>query len=133
MARIWPVLLLFLAATALALILPRETARAQRLAFSSPMDSSRPGRVRRVQADLARHVESWQGSRDCRAPARARAALKPVLARWLGGRMTDRPHQKLARWGYHSGEIWHEAQAFDNRSWCRAGFRRVIAFADFRM
>ncbi|ESZ86332.1 MAG: hypothetical protein Q27BB25_14580 [Blastomonas sp. CACIA14H2] len=132
MARTWPVLLLILAVAALVLVLPRQTARAQMLAFASPMDAASQGRVRRVQSDLARHVESWQGARDCHAPARARAALKPVLARWLGGRMTDRPTERLARWGYHSGDIWHEAQVIGGQPQCRAGFRRVIAFADFR-
>lgn len=133
MARTWLVLLLILAVAALALMLPRETVRAQMLAFSSPAGPvDRPGNVHRVQADLARNVESWMGTRDCRAPARARAALKPVLARWLGGRMTDRPHQRLARWGYHSGDVWHEAQTVGGQPQCRAGFRRVIAFAEFR-
>lgn len=133
MARTWPVVLLVLAMSALALMLPRETVRAQMLAFSSPVDAAkRPAMVHRVEADLARNVESWMGSRDCRAPARARAALKPVLARWLGGHMTDRPHQRLARWGYHSGDIWHEAQTVGGQPQCRAGFRRVIAFAEFR-
>jgi len=132
MARTWLVLLLFLAVAALALMVPRETARAQRLEFASPRDKSFNGSAQRVQADLARNVESWQGARDCRSPARARAALKPVLAQWLGRRMTDRPMQRLARWGYHSGDIWHEAQVIDGQPHCRAGFRRVIAFAEFR-
>jgi hypothetical protein len=132
MARTWLVLLLLLAVAALALLLPRETVRAQRLEFASPMNASTADRVRRVEADLARHVESWQGARDCRSPARARAALKPVLAQWLGRRMTDRPMQRLARWGYHSGDMWHEAQVIDGQPHCRAGFRRVIAFAEFR-
>lgn len=132
MTRVWPVLLLILAVMALALSWPRAPARAQMLAFASPMDAAAPGRVRRIQADLARNVESWQGGSDCRSPSRARAALKPVLARWLGGRMTDRPNQRLARWGYHSGDIWYEAQVINGQSQCRAGFRRVIAFADFR-
>lgn len=133
MARTWPFVLLVLAMTALALTLPREPVRAQMLAFSSSADSAdRPGKVNRVEADLARNVESWMGGRDCRAPARARAALKPVLARWLGGRMTDRPHQRLARWGYHSGDVWHETQTVGGQRQCRAGFRRVIAFAEFR-
>lgn len=133
MARTWPVVLLVLAMAALALMLPRDTARAQMLAFSSPVDAAeRSAKVQRVQADLARNVESWVGDRDCRAPARARAALKPVLAHWLGGRMTDRPHQRLARWGYHSGDVWHETQTVGGQPQCRAGFRRVIAFAEFR-
>ncbi len=132
MARTWPVLLLLLAVLALALAIPRDTARAQMLAFASPMEANAAGRVQRVQADLARNVESWQGRRDCRSPRRARAALKPVLARWLGHRMTDRPHNRLARWGYHSGDIWHEAQIVDGQQQCRAGFRRIIAYADFR-
>lgn len=131
MARTWPALLLILAMVALVL-LPRETARAQMLAFASPMDAGSTDRLMRVEADLARNVESWQGTRDCRSPDRARAALKPVLARWLGGRMTDRPRQRLARWGYHSGDIWHETQVIGGQPQCRAGFRRVIAFADFR-
>lgn len=132
MTRVWPVLLLILAVTALAFTWPKEPARAQMLAFASPMDTAAPGRIWRIQADLARNVESWQGVGDCRSPRRAHAALKPVLARWLGGRMTDRPNQRLARWGYHSGDIWHETQVIDGQSQCRAGFRRVIAFADFR-
>lgn len=132
MARTWLVLLLILAVAALALMVPRETARAQRLEFTSPSDTAFKGSVERVQADLARNVDSWQGARDCRSPARARAALKPVLAQWLGRRMTDRPMQRLARWGYHSGDMWHEAQVIDGQPHCRAGFRRVIAFAEFR-
>ena len=132
MARTWPVLVLLVAMMALALSGPRESARAQLLAFASPVHAPASGRVRRVEADLARSVESWQGSQDCRSTERARAALKPVLARWLGSRMTDRPRQRLARWGYHSGDIWHESQTIAGRSQCRAGFRRVIAFADFR-
>lgn len=132
MTRTWLVLLLILAVAALALMVPRETARAQRLEFASPRDKSLNGSVQRVQADLARNVDSWQGARDCRSPARARAALKPVLAQWLGRRMTDRPMQRLARWGYHSGDMWHEAQVIDGQPHCRAGFRRVIAFAEFR-
>lgn len=132
MARTWLVLLLILAVAALALMVPRETARAQRLEFASPRDKSLNGSVQRVQADLARNVDSWQGARDCRSPARARAALKPALAQWLGRRMTDRPMQRLARWGYHSGDMWHEAQVIDGQPHCRAGFRRVIAFAEFR-
>ena len=132
MARTWLVLLLILAVAALAFMVPRETARAQRLEFASPRDKSFNGSVQRVQADLARNVDSWQGARDCRSPARARAALKPILAQWLGRRMTDRPMQRLARWGYHSGDIWHEAQVIDGQPHCRAGFRRVIVFAEFR-
>ncbi len=132
MARTWLAMLALLSVAALALVLPREVARAEMLAFSSLLDTAAKDRVQRIEADLARHVESWQGSRDCRAASRARAALKPVLGRWLGGRMTDRPHQRLARWGYHSGDVWHEIQIIDGRSQCRAGFRRVIAFAEFR-
>lgn len=132
MARTWLVLLLILAVAVLSLGWLSEPARAQLLAFASPSNSAFKGSVQRVQADLARNVDSWQGKADCRSPARARAALKPVLAQWLGSRMTDRPMQRLARWGYHSGDVWHEAQLVDGRSRCRAGFRRVIAFADFR-
>lgn len=132
MARTWLVLLLILAVAALALMVPRGTARAQRLEFASPSDTALKGSVHHVQADLARNVDSWHGARDCGSPARARAALKPALAQWLGRRMTDRPMQRLARWGYHSGEIWHEAQVIDGQPQCRAGFRRVIAFAEFR-
>lgn len=133
MARIWPALLLFLtAAMALVVALPRDTAQAGRLAFASPVHSTSPGRVQRVQSDLARAVESWRGNRDCHAPQRARRALKPVLARWLGSRMTDQPRRRLARWGYHSGDIWHEDRVVDGQPQCSAGFRRVIAFAEFQ-
>ena len=133
MALKWPVMLLVLAVSALGLAWPHDPVRARKLAFASPVHAAgSEGRVQRVQTDLARNVESWRGTRDCRSPQRARAALKPVLARWLGMRMTDRPRQKLARWGYHSGDIWHEQRTIDGQPQCSGGFRRIIAFADFR-
>ena len=135
MARPWLTLLLPLAALGFALAWPRETARAEMLTFASPMQSSdRHDRaaMMRVQADLARTVESWQGERDCSSPVRARAALRPVLANWLGARTTERPSKRLAQWGYHSGDVWHETRTVDGRTRCSGGFRRVIVYADFR-
>lgn len=131
MARNWPLMALLLMGLVLATAWPRGSARAEPLAFSSSRQTASPGRVRQVQADLARNVESWQGA-DCRSPRKARAALRPALANWLGRRMIDRPGQKLVRWGYHSGDIWHEERLVARKRQCRAGFRRLIVFAEFR-
>lgn len=132
MVRPRPVLVMLFAGLVLALNGPGENARAQALAFASPLHSTAPGKLHRIEADLARHVESWEGKADCRSTRRARAALKPAMARWLGAQMMERPSRRLARWGYHSGILWDEAQVFGGEARCRAGFRRVIAFADFR-
>lgn len=130
MARKWPLIALLVTALMLTLAWPRGSARAEPLAFSSPRQTASTGRIRHVQADLARSVESWQGT-DCRSPRKARAALRPALASWLGRRMIDRPGQRLVRWGYHSGDIWHEERMVARERQCRAGFRRLIVFADF--
>lgn len=132
MTRPWLSLVLPIAALLLALAWPRQTARAEPLSFASPMHSAPPGKSVRVKADLARRIDVWHGKDDCRSPGRARAALTPVLSRWLGTRMTERPAKRLAQWGYHSGDIWHEDRVIDGQRQCSGGFRRVIAFADFR-
>lgn len=111
---------------------PSHMARAHPLAFESPVQEAAHGRKVRVQADLARQVESSKGGADCQSPHRARTALTPVLSRWLGARMTERPTKRLAQWGYHSGNLWHEDRIVDGRPRCSGGFRKVIAFADFR-
>ncbi|PXW77668.1 hypothetical protein C7451_104163 [Blastomonas natatoria] len=131
MARKWPLLALLLMGSILTLAWPRGSARAEPLAFSSPRHTAGTGRIRHVQADLARTVESWQGT-DCHSPGKARAALRPALANWLGYRMIDRPGRQLVRWGYHSGDIWHEVRIVARKRQCRAGFRRLIVFAEFR-
>lgn len=127
-------LLLILAVGLLALAWPRHHVQAQALSYASPVHAANtrrpPGRLR-VTADLARTIDSWKGQRDCQSPTRARAALKPVLARWLGGRVTGRPSRRLVRWGYHSGDVWHEDRIIEGQAHCIAGFRKVIAFADF--
>ncbi|WP_152414532.1 hypothetical protein [Blastomonas sp. AAP53] len=127
-------LLLILTACLLVLAWPRHDVHAHRLSYASPVHAAdkgrRAGRLR-VQTDLARTIDSWQGRRDCQSSGRARAALRPVLARWLGGRVTDRPSLRLVRWGYHSGDVWHEDRIIEGQARCIAGFRKVIAFADF--
>ena len=132
MTRAWLSLLLPIAAVLLAVAWPREPVRAERLSFASPMRAAPPGVPARVQADLARRIDVWHGIGDCRSPRRARAALIPVLSHWLGARTTERPTKRLAQWGYHSGDIWHEDRVIDGQRKCSGGFRKVIAFADFR-
>ncbi len=123
-------------AFAMALIaLPGPPGRvdAQMLAFrSTGGDADTVGKRKRVQADLARQVESWRGGSGCAATARARAALKPVFARWLGAQTIAHPDRKLAGWGYHSGDIWTESRTVDGKRACSAGFRKLIAYAEFR-
>lgn len=131
MARNWLPRVLLAGALMLVLALPPWPARGEPLAFSSPRQTAISGQVRYVQADLARSVESWRGA-DCRSPRKARIALRPALANWLGYRMIDRPGRRLVRWGYHSGDIWHEKGMAASERHCRAGFRRLIVFAEFR-
>ncbi len=132
MTRPWLSLLLLLAALMLVLTWPREPARAEPLAFKSPMYSAPGGKPVRVKADLARRIDVWHGKADCRSPHRARAALMPILSHWLGARTTERPSKRLAQWGYHSGDIWNEDRVIDGEPRCSGGFRKVIAYADFR-
>ncbi|WP_033924044.1 hypothetical protein [Sphingomonas sp. 35-24ZXX] len=132
MTRAWLSLLLLIMAVLLVVAWPRHAAQAEMLAFASPRQSSPSGKPVRVKADLARRIDVWHGKDDCRSPDRARAALTPILSQWLGTRMTERPSRQLAQWGYHSGDIWHEDRVIDGKRQCSGGFRRVIAYADFR-
>lgn len=132
MARMEIVLAMLASALLAASAVPAPTAHAQMLSFRSPGDVTSGGKRTRVQADLARRVDSWQGARDCASASRARAALKPVLARWLRVQTEARPGRKLALWGYHSGDIWTEHRIADGKPACSAGFRRLIAYAEFR-
>lgn len=132
MTRPWLSLLLLLAALMSILTWPREPARAELLLFASRLQTAPRGTSVRVKADLARRIDVWHGSSDCRSPRRARAALMPILSHWLGARTTERPSQQLAQWGYHSGDIWNEDRVIDGLPRCSGGFRKVIAYADFR-
>lgn len=118
-------------AVLIALAVPAPMASAQMLSFRSPPHASGTGRRVRVQADLARRVASWQGSRACASARLARSALKPVVAQWLGTQMMANPGKTLTQWGYHSGDIWVENHTVDGVHRCRAGFRKLIAFAEF--
>jgi hypothetical protein len=140
MARIW--LSLALGASALAMLLPcaSPTAlQAQTVAApSKPLSyhvieqSTGRGETTRVQADLARMIESWQGADGCDTPQRARQALRPVVTRWLEQQKAARPRQRIAAWGYHSGDVWSEYRVVDGKPQCSAGFRKLIAYANFR-
>lgn len=131
MARLGIILAMFAAALLAASAAQTPTANAQMLSFRSTGDAPGSGRRTRVQADLARKVDSWQGVRDCGSAARARAALNPVLVRWLRAQTDARPGRRLALWGYHSGDIWTENRIADGKPACSAGFRKVIAYAVF--
>ncbi len=132
MARPGLSLLLPLAALPLALAWPGAPAQAEMLAFASPAQAAAGGDRVRVQADLARKVDIWHGSSDCRSRRRAHAALMPALSQWLGARLTERPTKRLAQWGYHSGDVWNEDRRVDGKPQCMGGFRKLIAYADFR-
>jgi hypothetical protein len=132
MTRMWIGLALFMASLLIALTVPARQVDAQMLAFHSASNTRTDSPNSRIQADLARRVESWQGTRDCAANSRARSAVKPVLAHWLGTQMMAHPGRKLGAWGYHSGDIWAEDRVIDGKPVCSAGFRKLIAYADFR-
>lgn len=132
MTRLWIGLTLLATTSLISLTVPAREGNAQMLAFQSASHSADRGTGSRIQADLARQVESWHGIRGCTEPSRARSALKPALARWLGRQVMARPGRKLALWGYHSGDVWTEDRIADGKPACSAGFRKLIAYADFR-
>lgn len=137
MTRLWIGLTLFVTALLIALVLPAWQVRAQKLEFHSQNQSPQnhflaAGQPSRVEVDLARRIESWQGTRTCASGNRARLALKPVFAHWLGLQMMAHPGKTLALWGYHSGDIWAEDRIADGKPRCSAGFRKLIAYAEFR-
>lgn len=132
MTRLWIGLAMFATLVLVALAVPAWQGRAQMLAYRSPGSMPATASVIRVEADLARKVESWHGASACASPARARSALAPVLARWLGGQVMAHPGKTLIQWGYRSGDVWSENRIVDGRPGCSAGFRRLIAHADFR-
>ncbi|GGB58573.1 hypothetical protein GCM10010833_11670 [Blastomonas aquatica] len=122
---------MFAFALLVALAGPALQLHAQTLSFRSTDHASGSGRHVRLQADLARRVESWQASRTCASARLARSALKPAVAQWLGTQMMANPGKTLTQWGYHSGDIWVENHMVDGVQRCRAGFRKLIAFAEF--
>lgn len=132
MTRLWIGLALFACTLLIALALPERQLKAQMLAFHSHPKATGHGPRARVTADLARRIESWRGARACASSNRARLALKPVFAHWLGTQMMARPDRKVAVWGYHSGDVWTEDRIVDGRPACSAGFRKLIVYADFR-
>lgn len=131
MARIWLSVALCASALSLVVSVGGQPLHAQMLAFSSAQPAESKGKTTRVQTDLARNIESWQDATGCQSPERARRAIEPVVARWLGRQTASRPGQRLAGWGYHSGDIWFENRTLDGRMRCSAGFRKLIAYADF--
>jgi len=132
MRRVAIGLALFLTSVLGAWVVLGWPAQAQMLSFRSADHDIVSGKRTRVQADLARNIESWHGTRACNTQGRARLALKPAVARWLGGQTVAQPRKRLAQWGYHSGDIWVEQRVVDGKPSCTAGFRKLIAFADFR-
>lgn len=111
---------------------PPGRADAQMLAFRSADGTAGSTlKTKRIRADLAREIESWSGTHACESHARARSALKPAFTRWLGAQTVAHPGRKLSAWGYHSGDIWTESRIVDGKRTCSAGFRKLIAYAEF--
>lgn len=132
MARRWLAIAVVVPASALALLAISHSARAQPLRFQSHQSAPAPGKRERVKADLARTIITWRGGNDCRSAPRAKAALKPAVAAWLGRQLMAHPDKKLTGWGYHSGDVWAEHRSIDGRPQCIAGFRKLIVYAEFR-
>lgn len=132
MTRLWMGLAMMAIVLPVAFAIPAWQARVPALAFRSTALAGAPASASRVEVDLARKVASWQGRDGCAAPARARLALRPVVAHWLGTQMMAHPERTLTQWGYHSGDIWTERRTVDGKPRCSGGFRKLIVYADFR-
>lgn len=133
MARRWFAGTVFIAVSTLGMAaLVHDTALSQQLQFHSKPGSTKNGKHHRVKTDLARTIATWRGTSDCRSSERARSAIKPVAAAWLGKQIVAHPKEKLVQWGYHSGNIWAESRVSDGKTLWIAGFRKLIVYADFK-
>lgn len=132
MARGWLAGTIIVGVCAFGVLIERGPAHSQPIEFHSIPGNAAAGRHQRVNADIARRIATWRGTSDCRSTKRARSAVKPAAAGWLGKLVVARPREKLVKWGYHSGDIWAENRIQDGKAQCVAGFRKLIVYADFK-